>query len=152
MFFGSLCLNCLNYLHILHHVSTGIGPVLNLRFSALFTTVMWDPPSTAGLLSNLYYQVTLMNNVSNELILNKTTDNTYYPLPNVQRCQYYTANVTAFSSKYHGDGMVNKQRTPGGVCVRACVCVCVRVCVRACVHACTLLFICVILADQHMFS
>ena len=93
---------------------TGIGPVLNLRFSPTFTKILWDPPWTAGVLSNLTYNVTVMNNVSSELILNKTTDNTYCPLPALQPCQYYTANVTAFSSEYHGDSVAKKQRTPGG--------------------------------------
>ena len=97
--------------------STGIGPVLNLRFNPSFSTIMWDPPSTAGVLGNLYYHVTLMNNVSSELIISETTDNTYYPLPALQRCQYYTTNVTAFSSEYHGDSVVYGQRAPGGVCV-----------------------------------
>ena len=121
--------NCLT-----HHV--GIGRVLNLRFNPSFNQVLWDPPSTAGVLSNLHYQVTLMNNVSCELILNETTNNTYYALPTLQPCQYYTANVTAFSYKYHGDSVVNRQRTPGGVCVRLCVRACVRVCVCVCVCVC----------------
>ena len=86
---------------------------------------MWDPPSTAGVLSNLYYRVTLINKASSELILNKTTDNTYSLLTGLQPCQYYTANVTAFSSEYHGDSAGSKQRVPGGVCVCVCVCACV---------------------------
>ena len=49
-------------------VSKGIGSVLNLRFNPSFSQVLWDPPSTAGVLSNIYYHVTLMNNVSSELI------------------------------------------------------------------------------------
>ena len=112
---------------------TGIGRVLNLRFNPSFSQVLWDPPSTAGVLSNLYYHVTLINN---EVIVSKITDNTYYPLPSLQPCQYYTANVTAFSSDYHGDSVVKKQRTPGGVCVHACVHVCVRACMRTCMHMC----------------
>ena len=57
-------------------VVTGIGRVLNLRFDPSFTQVLWDPPPTASVLSNLYYHVTLMNNVSSELIISETTDNT----------------------------------------------------------------------------
>ena len=30
---------------------------------------------------------------------------------------YYTANVTAFSSEYHGDSMVTGDRSLGGMCV-----------------------------------
>ena len=86
---------------------TGIGPVLNLRFNPSFSQVLWDPPSTVGVLSGLTYQVIL---ISNEVIVSETTDNTYYPLPALQPCQYYTANVTAFSSEYHGDSATFKQR------------------------------------------
>ena len=128
---------------------TGIGRVLNLRFNPSFSQVLWDPPPTAGVLSNIYYQVTLMNNVNSELIVNETTNNTYYPLPALQRCQYYTVNVTAFSSEYHGDSVVNTQRVIGGVCVCVCVCVCVFMCVFMCVcpyiraYMCVCLFVCV---------
>ena len=86
---------------------TGIGPVLNLRFNPSSSQVLWDPPSTVGVLSGLTYQVIL---ISNEVIVSETTDNTYYPLPTLQPCQYYTANVTAFSSEYHGDSVIFKQR------------------------------------------
>ena len=89
---------------------TGIGPVLNLRFNPLFSQVLWDPPSTVGVLSGLTYRVILINNINNEVIVSETTDNTHYPLPALQPCQYYTANVTAFSSEYHGDSVIFKQR------------------------------------------
>ena len=89
---------------------TGIGPVLNLRFNPSSSQVLWDPPSTVGVLSGLTYHVILINNVINEVIVSETTDNTYYPLPALQPCQYYTANVTAFSSEYHGDSAIFKQR------------------------------------------
>ena len=89
---------------------TGIGPVLNLRFKPSFSQVLWDPPSTVGVLGGLTYHVILINNVINEVIVSETTDNTYSPLPALQPCQYYTANVTAFSSEYHGDSAIFKQR------------------------------------------
>ena len=99
----------------LHLVSTGIGRVLNLRFNPSFSQVLWDPPSTAGVLSNLYYQVSVKNSV---LLINDTTTNTYYPITSmVQRCHEYTANVIAFSSHYHGDSVVYKKKPQGGVCV-----------------------------------
>ena len=110
-------------------IHTGIGPVLNLRFSPTFSTIIWDPPSTVGVLSNLIYQVNVISNDTGAVIISSTTTNTYYPLPNIQLCQYYIANVTAFTSEYHGDSVVTKQRAPGGVCVCVCVCVCVYVCV-----------------------
>ena len=112
----------------LHLEPTGVGRVLNLRFSSSFSHVLWDPPSTAGILSDLKYHVTVKNNV---LLISNTTNNTYYPITSmVQRCHEYTASVTAFSSEYHGDSVVNKEKPPGGVCV--CVCVYVCVCVSTC--------------------
>ena len=122
---------------LLHLVSTGIGPVLNLRFNPSFTQVFWDPPSTAGVFSNLTYQVIVKNS---ELLIYDTTTNTYYPITSiVQRCHEYTANVTAFSSEYHGDSVVYKEKPLGGVCV----CVCVRVCVYVCVCVCAWVCVCV---------
>ena len=113
---------------------TGIGHVLNLRFNPSFTTILWDPPlSTAGLMSSLYYQVTVMNIDSGVIFINTTT-NSYYTLPDIQLCEYYTANVTVSSSGYHGDGVVFGQVTPGGMSfVTACVHVFVCVCVHACI-------------------
>ena len=32
---------------------TGIGPVVNVRFTPSFSAVLWDPPATAGVLSGL---------------------------------------------------------------------------------------------------
>ena len=97
---------------------TGIGHVHNLRFSPLFNQVLWDPPSTAGVLSGLYYQVTVTSNGSNEANDFKkiaTTPNTYYNFSGTMRCQNYTASVTAFSSERHGTTVTITQRTPGGM-------------------------------------
>ena len=106
----------------MHLGSIGIGRVLNLRFNPSFRQVLWDPPLTAGVLSNLYYQVSVKNSV---LLISDTTTDTYYPITSVvQRCHEYTANVTAFSSEYHGDSVVYKEKPRGGVCVCVCVCVC----------------------------
>ena len=70
-------------------------------------------------------------------LINDTTINTYYPITSiVQRCHEYIANVTAFSSEYHGDSVVYKEKPLGGVCV----CVCVRACV-ACVYYVYLLYV-----------
>ena len=131
------------YWHASYDHCTGIGYVLSLRFSLSFHELLWDSPSTAGVLCKLYYQVIVKNNVSSELLVNETTDNTYCPLPTLQRCQYYTANVTAFSSEYHGDSVVNTQRVPGGVCM--CVHVCVHACgsVHACVCVCVIMYSCI---------
>ena len=88
---------------------------------------MWDPPLTAGTLDSLHYHVTVVNNNTGVVIVSSTTTVTIQPLPNVQRCQYYTANVTAFSSEYHGDSVVTGERSLGGTCV----CVCVSRCLYA---------------------
>ena len=97
---------------------TGIGRVLNLRFNPSFSQVLWDPPITAGELSNVYYQVTVTSNGSNEANEFKkiaTTLNAYYNFPEAKRCRNYTASVTAFSSEYHGTTVTITQRTPGGM-------------------------------------
>ena len=82
---------------------------------------MWDLPLTAGTLDSLYYRVIVANNDTGVVIVSNTTTKTSYALQNVQPCQYYTANVTAFSSEYHGGSVVTGGRSPGGMCVRACV-------------------------------
>ena len=83
---------------------------------------MWDPPLTAGTLDSLHYRVIVVNNDTGVVIVNNTTTVTTQPLPHVQLCQYYTANVTAFSSEYHGDSVVTGERSPGGVCACASAC------------------------------
>ena len=92
----------------------GIGQVVNVRFTPSLSAVLWDPPATVGVLSGLSYIVIVMNNNTGRVIVSDTTTNTNYPLPAVQQCQYYTANVTAFSSEHHSDSVVTGQRTPGG--------------------------------------
>ena len=85
---------------------------------------MWDPPLTAGTLDSLHYRVIVANNDTGVVIVSNTTTVTTQPLPHVQLCQYYTANVTAFSSEYHGDSVVTGERSPGGMCVHVQVLVC----------------------------
>ena len=106
----------------------GIGPVLNLRFNLAFSQVLWDPLLNVGVVSNLYYQVTVKNN---EFLVDDTTNNTYYPITSmVKRCHEYTANVTAFSAEYHHSiSVVHKEEPLLGVCV--CVCTSVW---RVCTH------------------
>ena len=98
-----------------YYESTGIGQVVNVRFTLTFRAVLWDPPATAGVLSGLSYIVIVMNNTG-QVIVSATTNNTNYPLPAGlnKPCQYYTANVTAFSSEHHSDSVVTGQSTPGG--------------------------------------
>ena len=116
------------------HNPAGVGRVGNVRFNTLFTAVMWDPPLTAGTLDSLYYRVIVVNNDTGVVIVSNTTMVTRQPLPDVQLCHYYTANVTAFSSEYHGDSVVTGERSPGGTCIRVrvhvCRCLCTIIQVR----------------------
>ena len=102
------------YLTTVH--CTGIGPVLNLRFSSTFSTIMWDPPSTAGVLSGLTYHLTVTNMNTGVVIINTTTTETSYPLSSVQLCTYYNASVIAFSLEQKGDTMSIMEETPGSEC------------------------------------
>ena len=83
------------------------GRVANARFTSSFSAVLWDPPATAGV---LMYEMTLMNMNTCQEIVTETTSNPYCPMPAVQPCQYYTANVTAFSSEHHSDCVVTGHR------------------------------------------
>ena len=79
--------------------------------------VLWDPPATAGVLGGLSYIVIVMNNNTGQVIVSAITNNTNYPLPvHSSLCQFYTANVTAFSSEHHSDSVVTELRVPGGEC------------------------------------
>ena len=86
--------------------------VTNVRFNPSFNTLQWDPPVTAGVLSDLSYIVTVVNNNTGDVIISDTTTNTQYPLPvdDLQFCQFYKANVTVISGLY----AVVIERTPGG--------------------------------------
>ena len=85
-----------------------------MRFTPSFSAVLWDPPATAGVLSSLSYIVIVMNSSTGQVIVSDTTTNINYTLPVLQPCQYYTANVTAFSSQHHSVCVFTRQRTPGG--------------------------------------
>ena len=105
---------------IIPYIITGIDPVVNVRFTPSFSAVLWDPPATAGVLSGLSYKVTININAT-KVIFSNTTNNTNYTLPVLEPCQYYTANVTAFSSQHHSESAVIGQRTPGGE-VKSIIC------------------------------
>ena len=92
----------------------GIGPVLNLGFNESFSTIMWDPPQTAGVLSGLTYHLTVTNMNTGVVIINTNTTETSYPLSSVQYCTFYNASVTAFSPEQNGDTMDIIKKTPGG--------------------------------------
>ena len=65
--------------------------VINLRFNPLFNTLLWDPPVTAGVLSDLSYIVTVLNNNTGDVIVSDTTTNTQCLLSVIviQPCQNY---------------------------------------------------------------
>ena len=67
-------------------VVAGIDPVVNVRFTSSFSAVLWDPPATAGVLSGLSYIVIVMNNNTDQVIVNDTTTNTIYSLPVLELC------------------------------------------------------------------
>ena len=116
------------------HNPAGVGRVRNVRFDQLFTAVIWDPPLTAGILDSLHYRVIVVNNDTGVVIVSNTTTVTIQPLPDVQLCHFYIADVTAFSSEYHGDSVVTGERSPGGTCV------CTYACVQVLVHKMISLF------------
>ena len=95
---------------------TGIGPVLNLRFSSSFSTIIWDPPSTVGVLSDLSYHLTVTNMNTGVETINTTTTDTSYSLGSLPFCTFYNASVTAFSLEQKGDTMGIMEETPGGEC------------------------------------
>ena len=102
--------------HVPNHC-TGIGPVLNLRFSPTFSTIMWDPPSTAGVLSGLTYHLIVTNMNTGVVTINTTTTDNSYPLSSVlQFCTFYNASVTAFSLEQKGATMGIIKKTPGSEC------------------------------------
>ena len=95
-------------------IHTGIGHVHNLRFSPTFSTIIWDPPSTAGVLSGLTYHLTVTNMNTGVVIINTTTTDTSYPLGLIQYCTFYNASVTPMSLDYTGDSVATIHRAPGG--------------------------------------
>ena len=92
-------------------ILSDIGPVLNLQFESSFSSILWDPPATAGVLNLLFsYNVIVTNMNTSEVIVSDTTNDTIYPLPQLKSCQYYTANVTVFYKDHFGDSVVTGQR------------------------------------------
>ena len=106
------------------NILSDIGPVLNLNFTPSFSSILWDPPATAGVLNLLFsYNVIVTNMNTSEVIVSDTTTNTIYPLPLLQSCQYYTANVTVFYKDHFGDSVVTGQRlSSNGECKHVQLC------------------------------
>ena len=68
-------MNNTSRLIISYYYHTGIGTmeVTNVRFNPSFNTLLWDPPVTAGVLSDLSYIVTVVNNNTGDVIVSDTT-------------------------------------------------------------------------------
>ena len=105
-------------------ILSDIGPVLNLQFESSFSSILWDPPATAGVLNLLFsYNVIVTNMNTSEVIVSDTT-NTIYPLPQLKSCQYYTANVTVFYKDHFGDSVVTGQKvSSNGECIHVQLCI-----------------------------
>ena len=88
-----------------------------MRFTDSFSALMWDPPATADVLSGLLYNVTVINNNTSQIIIIRTnTNKTHFLLPpHLQPCQYYTAEVTVFSSQHHNSTSI-RHKLSGGEC------------------------------------
>ena len=89
---------------------TGIPRVLDVRLNPSFNTLLWDHAAGSGLM----YRVILKYSNTSQLIANDTTFTKSLSLPTLQLCQYYTANVTAFTAELHSDTVVTELRVPGG--------------------------------------
>ena len=76
---------------------------------------MWDPPSTAGVLSGLTYHLTVTNMNTGVVIINITTTDTSYHVSLSLYCTNYTASVTAYTPEYKSVSTI-VERTPGGEC------------------------------------
>ena len=73
-------------------------------------SISWDPPHTAGVLGNLFYQLVVINNNTGQVIVNTTTTLTSYGLP-FEICQVYVGEVTAHVGNTAGGTVVQEHRT-----------------------------------------
>ena len=84
-------------------------------------SISWDPPQTAGVLGNLFYQLVMINNNTGQVVVNTTTTLTrhYFPL---KVCQVYVGKVTAHVGNIAGETVVQQHRTIGGECLIVFIC------------------------------
>ena len=108
MTFGTCTIVFYNACSVVHY--TGVAPVTNVRLNPSFNTLQWDHAPDSGLM----YRVIVTNSITGILAINEATSITSLSLPTLQLCQYYTANVTAFTAELHSDTVVTKLRVPGG--------------------------------------
>ena len=88
----------------------GVSNIRNLNFNNEESTISWDPPQTAGVLGNLFYQLVVINNNTAQVIVNITTTLTSYGLP-FEPCQVYVGKVTAHVGNMAGETVVREHRT-----------------------------------------
>ena len=89
----------------------GVGNVRNVNFDDVEGSISWDPPETAGVLGNLFYQLVVINKSTDQVIVNTTTTLTSYGLP-FEPCQVYVGEVTAHVGNIAGGTVVQEHRTP----------------------------------------
>ena len=97
---------------VLYSYYAGIGQILNLRFNDSFSAIMWDPPPTVGVLSNLTYHLTVTMS-TDAVIINTTTTNTSYSIIDAAFCTLYTSTVIASSLEGRSNSATISEKTPG---------------------------------------
>ena len=94
-----------------HLFCPGVGNVRNVNFNDVEGFISWDPPETAGVVGNLFYQLVVINKNTGQVIVNTTTTLTSYGLP-FEPCQVYVGKVTAHVGNMAGETVVQEYRTP----------------------------------------
>ena len=105
----------------MHHFLLGVGSIRNLNFNDAEGSISWDPPNTAGVLGNLFYQLVMINNSTGQVIVNTTTTLTTYYFT-LEVCQVYVGKVTAHVGNIAGKTVVREHRTLGGECLIVFIC------------------------------
>ena len=73
-------------------------------------SISWDPPQTAGVLGNLFYQLVVINKNTGQVIVNATSTLTSYYFP-FEPCQEYVGKVTAHVGNMAGGTVVQEHKT-----------------------------------------
>ena len=100
----------------MYYFYVGIGSIRNLIFNDKTSSISWDPPQTAGVLGDLFYQLVVINNNTDQVIVNNKTTLTSYYFP-FEVCQVYVGKVTAHVGDIAGETVVQQHRTLGGECL-----------------------------------
>ena len=81
-----------------------------MDFNNQKSTVLWDPPQTAGILGNLFYQLVVIKKNTDQVVVNTTTTLTSYYFP-FETCLEYVGKVTAHVGNTAGGTIVREHRT-----------------------------------------